>query len=87
MRDSRAAFSKKSRIRFVNAKNLHRKSGGAKPRDLQFSFPSWMGRAPAWWPGQTHGTRNRPGCAHRSRLTRFKNITVAVVVRYPPTII
>jgi hypothetical protein len=32
-----AAFSKKSRMRFANANKLHRKSGGAKPRDLQFS--------------------------------------------------
>jgi hypothetical protein len=31
-----AAFSKESRMRFVNATKLDRKSGGAKPRDLQF---------------------------------------------------
>jgi hypothetical protein len=32
-----AAFSRESRLRFANANELHRKSGGAKPRDLQFS--------------------------------------------------
>jgi len=32
-----AAFSKESRMRSANAVNVHRKSGGAKPRDLQFS--------------------------------------------------
>jgi hypothetical protein len=36
---ARAAFSKESRIRFANARELHRKSGGAQPRDLQFSSP------------------------------------------------
>ena len=35
-----AAFSEESRIRFANAHKLNRKSGGAKPRDLQFSL-SW----------------------------------------------
>jgi hypothetical protein len=34
-----AAFSKESRMRFANANELHRKSGGAKPRDLQFLSP------------------------------------------------
>jgi len=34
-----AAFSKESRMRFANANELHRKSGGAQPRDLQFSPP------------------------------------------------
>src|SRR5271156_4674383 len=32
-----AAFSKESRMRSANANELHRKSGGAQPRDLQFS--------------------------------------------------
>jgi hypothetical protein len=31
-----AALSKESRIGFANANKLHGKSGGAKPRDLQF---------------------------------------------------
>jgi hypothetical protein len=35
-----AAFSKESRMGFANANKLHRKSGGAKPRDLQFSAVS-----------------------------------------------
>jgi hypothetical protein len=33
-----AAFGKESRMRFANANELHRKSGGAQPRDLQFSL-------------------------------------------------
>src|SRR5271154_7465822 len=33
-----AAFSKESRMRFANANKPHRKSGGAKPRDLQFAI-------------------------------------------------
>jgi hypothetical protein len=33
-----AAFSKESRMRFANANKLHRKSGEAKPRDLQFAL-------------------------------------------------
>jgi len=35
-----AAFSKESRMRFANANELHRKSGGAKPRDLRFFQPA-----------------------------------------------
>jgi hypothetical protein len=31
-----AAFSKESRMRFINANKLDRKSGGPKRRDLQF---------------------------------------------------
>src|SRR5271156_2790666 len=31
-----AAFSKESRMRFASANELHRKSGGAKARDLRF---------------------------------------------------
>jgi hypothetical protein len=31
-----AAFSEESRMRLANANNLHRKSGGVEPRDLQF---------------------------------------------------
>jgi hypothetical protein len=34
-----AAFSKESRMRFANANELHRKSGGAQPRDLQCALP------------------------------------------------
>jgi hypothetical protein len=30
---------KERRMRSVNATNFHRKSGGAKPRDLRFPFP------------------------------------------------
>jgi hypothetical protein len=30
---------KERRSRFANATNIHRKSGGAKPRDLQFRGP------------------------------------------------
>jgi hypothetical protein len=32
-------------MRFASAAKLHRKSGGAKPRDLQFSFPTYN---PSW---------------------------------------
>jgi hypothetical protein len=34
-----AAFNKESRIGSANAAKLHRKSGGAQPRDLQCAFP------------------------------------------------
>jgi hypothetical protein len=34
-----AAFSEESRMRLANATELHRKSGGAKPRDLQCASP------------------------------------------------
>jgi hypothetical protein len=34
-----AAFSKESRMRFANANKFHRKSGGAKPRDLLCALP------------------------------------------------
>ena len=34
-----AAFIKESRMKFVNARELDRKSGGAKPRDLRFRGP------------------------------------------------
>ncbi len=37
-----AAFGRESRIRFANANKLHRKSGGAQPRDLQFSLPTTL---------------------------------------------
>ena len=36
-----AAFVKESSIKCANATKFHRKSGGAKPRDLQFRDLSW----------------------------------------------
>ena|SRR5271156_578167 len=45
-----AAFSKESRIRFANANKLDRKSGGAKSRDLQFSFLTYGSRKSVVFP-------------------------------------
>jgi hypothetical protein len=35
-----APFRKERRMKCINALNLNRKSGGAKPRDLQFASPA-----------------------------------------------
>jgi hypothetical protein len=34
-----APFREERRMKWINAINLHRKSGGAQPRDLRFSGP------------------------------------------------